>query len=97
MTKRYDYAGARFKIDTLVALGMLLEAELGIEEDWAWTVETVWELGEYKIDLNQEPKIAGIDGSFWGTPTLKLGLKDGRTAVYDCFVPVTESVSLPQR
>ena len=38
--------------------------ECGMREDWSWTAETVFEDGDYTIDLNRDSvSIAGIGGS----------------------------------
>lgn len=43
---------------------------VGIEEDWNWTAERVWDC-QNGLRLKDEDvvEIAGIGGSSWGTPT----------------------------
>jgi len=62
----------------------LKSASLGMHEDWFWTAKTVWENGNYKIELNDETTIGGISGSSWATPTLQLLFKDGTEKMIEC-------------
>lgn len=57
-------------------LSQLVEASIGMSEDWFFTAQTVWEKGEFIIDLDEVEKICGIDGSSWATPILRLEFKD---------------------
>ena len=49
-----------------------------------WTADTVLEDGEYVVDLDTVEKIAGIAGSTWATPTLKIIYKDGNSKMVPC-------------
>lgn len=81
--KNYDYAKAKQLIEKHSK--ELEEASLGMHEDWGWTAETIWEDGEYKIDLDKSPEIAGISGSRWATPTIELIFKDGTEKMISCY------------
>ena len=52
--KCYDYAKAKQIIEE--NKDNLVEASLGMHEDWFWTAETVWENGEYKRELPDNAK-----------------------------------------
>ena len=73
--RTYNYAAAiayieknRHRIST---------ASLGMQEDWYWTAEKVFENDTYSIDLSDCPFIAGIDSSNWATPALFVEFSDG--------------------
>lgn len=82
--KHYDYNKAKSIIKENKSKG-LVEASLGMKEDWFWTGETIWENDEYVIVLKKNTKIAGIDGSIWATPVLKLFYADGTTIILNCY------------
>jgi hypothetical protein len=69
--RNYDYERAKKLIKKFKSID-LKYASLGMEEDWRWTVETIWSEGKYLVKLNKDTKIAGIRGSKWATPVLKL-------------------------
>lgn len=81
--KKYDYEKAK-KIITSRKVD-IIKASLGMYEDWFWTAVTVFEDGEFSMDLSTDGKIAGIDGSYWATPTLRLDLKDGSDECIPCY------------
>lgn len=58
----------------------LVSVEIGMLEDWGWTAKEVWRNGEFlRKDLNERHiEVAGIDGSYWATPTLFASFSDGR-------------------
>ena len=64
------------------------EVELGMDEDWFWTAETIFEDGEYSsrrsLDGNRIT-VAGIDGSVWATPIMAVTFKDGRVERVECW------------
>ena len=67
-------------------------AFVGMEEDWGWTSEEIWNLEDgYKFGDNIEELendglfVAGIEGSSWATPVLKLEMLDGYTKTYDVY------------
>ena len=49
-----------------------------MHEDWFWTAETIWKNGKYAVNLATVSKIAGISGSSWATPVIKLEYNDGK-------------------
>lgn len=82
--KNYDFEKAKRFIDE--HKDEILNASLGMDEDWFWTAETIFEDGEYTVDLLEDGLvILGIEGSYWATPTLEVNYKDGRSVKYDCF------------
>jgi hypothetical protein len=85
--KKYDYAKAQKLI--LKNQKKLATASLGMQEDWSWTAETVFDDGKFTAVLSGEPTIGGIKGSAWATPTLELKFKDGTTKHLECFVGKT--------
>lgn len=83
MSKRYDYELAQRMIQ--MKSDALSEALMGMEEDWFWTAETVYEGGKFTIDISEEPEIGGISSSHWATPAMLLKYKDGREEFVDCY------------
>lgn len=83
MSKVYDFAKAKQIIEDHKK--SLAEASLGIQEDWFWTAETVYEEGEFTQELDEIESIAGIPGSSWGTPVIKLEFEDGSQDVFTCY------------
>lgn len=49
--KSYNYDLAIKIVDIFSSLNTLKEASLGMHEDWFWTAHTIWEDGEWKINL----------------------------------------------
>lgn len=52
----------------------------GMREDWFWTAETVYEIGDFckGFDWNKKHiSVAGITGSTWATPVMHVEFKDG--------------------
>jgi hypothetical protein len=80
---KYDFQKAKRIIEE--KKDSIKEASLGMHEDWFWTAITVFEDGEYSIDLDTVEKIAGIDGSSWATPTLQIEYKDGTEEAVPCY------------
>lgn len=85
--RNYDYKQVRELIKKHA--DELLEATLGMHEDWFWTASTVWKNGKYTQRLTKNTKIGGIAGSGWATPTLCLSFKDERP---DEMIPVFTGV-----
>ena len=80
---KYDYKKAKLFIEQNKE--NIKEAYLGMHEDWWWTAQTIFEDGEYKVNLDDKDlKIGGIDGSYWATPVLAVEYKDGTTKTYHC-------------
>ncbi len=69
----------------------IVSASLGIQEDFFWTGETVFEDGKFTTDLDTATIIAGIGGSSWGTPCVVIDFPDGRTETYSCYTGESES------
>ena len=80
--KKYDFEKAKKIIE---AEKGIKEAALGMYEDWFGTGQTIWENGEYKIQLTEETEIAGICGSIWATPVIYLSYKNGGGRFIECF------------
>ena len=62
--------------------------ECGMEEDWSWTCGTVYADGKYnaKYDWEKETiEIAGIEGSTWATPIMKVNFYDGNVDYIECY------------
>ena len=82
MIDAYDFAKAKKIIDENAE--NIVSAALGMACDWFWTADTVWEDGEYKVDLlDPEVAIAGLRYSCWDKPILRLSDKDGRYKEFD--------------
>lgn len=91
--KNYDYKKAKKTInDYLInpTFGQLISASLGMEEDWGWTVETIWEDGKFTNKLSKDTKIAGINKSYFATPMLELETKDNYTLRIPCYFETEE-------
>lgn len=81
--KKYDFAKARDFIEAEKEI--LAEAVLGMHEDWYWTAEAVWKNGKYAVNLATVTRIAGISGSPWATPVIKLKYIDGKERFLECY------------
>jgi hypothetical protein len=80
---KYDYKKAMKIIEENKS--EIESAYMGMAEDWGWTAEPVYEDGEYKQDLTKEDLcLAGINGSYWATPTLKIEYKNGFYKDFAC-------------
>ena len=82
--KYYDYKKAKSIIKENKSKG-LVEASLGIKEDWYWTGETIWIDGKYTNKLKEDTKIAGINGSSWATPIIELFYSDETKITLNCY------------
>jgi len=82
--KHYDYDKAKSIIEENKSKG-LVEASLGMKEDWFWTAETIWNDGKYVRVLKENTKIGGIDGSNWATPILELIFTDETKITLNCY------------
>lgn len=83
MSKMYDFQKAKMIIEKQKDL--IESAALGMEEDWFWTAETVFEEGQFTQDLTQISTIGGIDGSTWATPVLRIQYVDGTEKVFESY------------
>jgi hypothetical protein len=82
--KNYDFKQAKDFIKLAKKDG-LVEAVLGMKEDWYWTADTVWKDGKYVKKLNKKTEIGGIQRSNWATPMLQLKYKNGTIMQLNCF------------
>jgi len=82
--KNYDYKSAKLIIKDYKKDG-LVEASLGMKEDWFYTGETIWENNKYIIKLKANTEIGGIKGSNWATPIIELIFKDGSSLRLNCY------------
>lgn len=60
----------------------------GMEEDWDWTEQCVYENGEFSNEFDWKSTsivVAGIGGSTWATPVMRVFLKDGSEEIIPCF------------
>lgn len=82
--KYYDYKKAR---DIISAMQEDIDtATLGMDGDWFWTAERIFENGRTIVNLfNEDLVLAGINGSYWATPTLDIKLKSGDTLTIPCY------------
>lgn len=64
--------------------------EVGMSEDWSWTAKTIFNEKEgfsYPLDLRKDNKIeiAGINGSTWATPVMRVIYKDEHIEIVECW------------
>jgi len=83
VVKKYDFEKAEAIIEK--EKGLIESASLGMQEDWFWTAETIFEEGSFTKELTNTTTIGGIDGSCWATPVLRINYVDGSEIVYECF------------
>ena len=91
--KNYDYKKAKATIKQYLSnqgFGKLISASLGMEEDWFWTAETIWEDGKFTNKLSKNTKIAGIDRSYFATPILELETEDNFKLKIPCYFETEE-------
>lgn len=89
MSKLYDFKKAKHLIEREKAtVGQeLVSVDLGMQEDWFWTAQEVWNQKEGdQIDFNTKNWIGGIDGSSWATPTIKFCYSDEKTKTLPCWM-----------
>lgn len=92
--KYYDVAKAKKLIEDNIS--SINSASLGMDEDWFWTAETIFEDGAFTIDLeNTGGFIGGINGSVWATPTLEIEYKDGSIRKYNCYIGESDGERCP--
>ena len=73
--------------------------ECGMREDWSLTAETVFEEGEFSSDYDwtkENISVAGISGSNWATPVMRIEFKNGRTDIVECYTDDGEKASRSQ-
>jgi hypothetical protein len=87
--KYYDYKKAKKTIESYLkdnrGYGKLLNASLGMEEDWNWTGETIWQNGKYLVKLTDKTNISGINRSYWATPVLELEFENEFIFKMPCY------------
>ena len=88
--KTYDFAKAKQLIEE--NKDNIESAYLGMSEDWSWTAVAVFKDGEFTMDLDEQPEIAGIKikSSSWATPELRINFKDGNSEEIECFTGESE-------
>lgn len=81
----YDFAKAKKIIEE--SKKKVVSADFGMEGDWSWTAETIYEDGQFNIAPTDDNKvvIAGIKGSVWAVPLLELNYDDGTSEQMPCF------------
>lgn len=89
--KMYDFAKVKDVIET--SKSSIDSASMGMYEDWFWTAETVFEEGEYTVNLDEITKIGGIDGSSWATPVVIISYKNGLSETIPCYEGVSSGAS----
>lgn len=71
------------------------EASLGMNEDWSWTADTIFENGEFTQDLSDDKlEICGINASTWATPTLEIVYKNDIIERMGCYLGKSDSNKL---
>jgi len=81
----YDFKAAKKYIQ--MHSDLIESATIGMEEDWFWTAQTVFEGGIFTENLDDEKlKIGGISGSDWATPMLEVTMKDGSEVKKVCAI-----------
>ncbi|GGJ86257.1 hypothetical protein GCM10007063_05940 [Lentibacillus kapialis] len=83
MIKKYDFKKAKRIIEN--KKDSIIEASLGMREDWFWTANVVFENGAYIVELDNIEKVAGIDSSDWATPVIRIEYKGEVEEVFECF------------
>lgn len=82
--KTYDYKKAKKYIEE--HKDEIQMAALGMDEDWFWTAQSVFEDGKFTVNLDDDSLfIGGINGSYWATPTLEVFFKDGTHKKFNCY------------
>lgn len=80
----YDYVNIKKFIQ--MHSDLIDRVVVGMQEDFYWTAETIYEDGRFLVDLDEEPHIAGIQGSSWATPVMDIYYKNGEEETKNAFV-----------
>lgn len=86
--KSYDIEKAKVIINNKTSI--LMSASIGLYEDWFWTASTVFENFEWTKEINQGDEIAGLTGSTWATPVVRLFYLDGTDECIPCYMGDSE-------
>lgn len=89
--KMFDFAKAKQIIEE--NKDSLEVASMGMQEDWFWTGETVWEEGKFTQELNEDTTIGGLQGSSWATPILLMQYKNGVEESLACYTGESSGVN----
>lgn len=89
--KKYDFDKAKRII--LERKDRVSVASLGMLEDWFWTATPIFEDCEFCIPENY--LIAGINGSIWATPFLKIEYRDSSETFIPCYIGESEENASP--
>jgi hypothetical protein len=93
--KTYDFAKAQKFIEDNIS--SINRASLGMDEDWFWTAETIFENGSFTKNLkSSKVDIGGINASTWATPTLEIEYKDGSIKKYNCYIGESDGPRCPE-
>ena len=82
--KKYDFEKMKQLVKDNAANG-LDYMEAGMAEDWNLTTEEFWDKEEGFSGPPERGLIAGISGSSWATPVVKMYFEDGSTIVEECY------------
>lgn len=91
---KYDY---KLMKKTVQKYSDLIDSvSAGMAEDWWWTAEEIYSDGEFKVNLDDEPEIAGIRSSMWATPSIQITWKDGSEEFMDCYEVSKPTLTPPE-
>jgi hypothetical protein len=59
---------------------------VGMKEDWGWTAVEIYRKGKFTANVNgKRLKVAGIEGSTWATPVMRVEYKGGILETIECY------------
>ncbi len=83
--KKYDFKSVQKYIQA--HSDYIDEVYLGMQEDWFWTAEPVYENNKFTLELDKaDLLIGGLSGSSWATPVMVIIFKDGTEIFKDAFI-----------
>ena len=62
--------------------------DVGMREDWGWTSGEIWNAEDgydSRFESDDRIEVAGIHGSCWATPVMKVYFKDGDSDIIECY------------
>ena len=60
---------------------------VGMKEDWEWTDVEIYRKGKFIADIKgKRIKVAGIEGSTWATPVMRVEYVGGSYEIVECYV-----------